>query len=303
MASHNSDKLLRSWAREYTREIVIAALWVGATLIIGILSSITHLSLQENILVVGLLCILDFFVVLVSLVLRSHSQTQVLIAGALSREQRGLDAMVRDAGSELNELTYAAIDDSYSLDIVRARQMVEEGKYYIPRSEWYLEVIRLCRAFRGKHGELMAISAYNIEDFMKDESAKKYLSANSEALLSGTRIRRLFILGGEDMKSRDIHYVLQQHDEQLVSPRDTKSPAEGSGVKWILRRHTRPIGVQDFALFYPYVLVRQAPGGQQLEVSQIKSEINGAAEDFRKLWEKQTAKTVTELSEVGDNHK
>jgi len=116
-------------------------------------------------------------------------------------------------------------------------------------------------------------------------------------MCAGTRVRRLFIIDDpDDLQAGDTRRVLDIHAKQLKPPADVQVQSGGeSGVKWILRQYAGEDSEQDFALFYPYLVVRQFRVGAQLELNEAEVDYGAATRVFHSLWNNEHAKLVSEL--------
>lgn len=283
-----------------TIELGIALAWIGVSIGLWWADNLTGFSQLENIIITIALGILDLLIIMMIHLFRRFSE--VIKSVDYAKERSGVP-LKEEIVQRLNTLTIKVYEDKLEYDSRLVRSMADQSKYLVDRGEWYLETSRLCRSMHGMDGEIVAISAFNIKDFISDENAKKYLNENIEAINNGIQVRRLFIIDSADQDDRDIRYVLNEHGTKLKPPSNCHKRVIDSGVKWILGKYAGEDKGQDFALFYPYVVVRQRVGGRQLEVCQQQVEIFDAYNTFERLWKKQTAQTIDKLpsSEKSNN--
>jgi len=280
-------QFLSNWGRE----IFLIVLYCVATPVLWATSEVTGLTRREEITISAAMALADLTFVFFSRILRRLKSALDLYTDSVRRNPRSL------LEGKVNNLTLRAIDEAYSRDLERATAMIHQRKCVVDRAEWYLETTRLCRALEGLRGEFMAISTYNITDFIRNPDAKKYLAANRDLMCAGTRVRRLFIIDDpDDLQAGDTRRVLDIHAKQLKPPADVQVQSGGeSGVKWILRQYAGEDSEQDFALFYPYLVVRQFRVGAQLELNEAEVDYGAATRVFHSLWNNEHAKLVSEL--------
>lgn len=277
---------------EKNRELCIVVIYVLIAFFLWAIEPVTQLTRGETLIITLALGLLDVQFVFISRVLRRLDQV-LQRTGASELDWR--DDIRRMTDGQLNELTLSAVCGKSSLYFAKVRTMASEGKYLTDKSEVYGEITMYCQTLRDLKGELMAVSAFNIDDFVNYPDAGYYLSANADLMHQGKTVRRIFILDPEDLDRTDFRHMLQIHDQQLTPHKADITEAKDSGVKWVLRRHAKENADQDFALFYPYVIVRQATIGSKLDVSQIKVELDEAARVFESLWNDPNSKHVSQL--------
>ena len=277
------------------RELVFAIAYIIVACIIWATAPYTDLTRRETLIITLALGLLDVELIVASMLFKRLDQ---VLQRARPSELDWRDDIRRMTDGHLNELTLLAVWGKSSLYFNKVKTMASEGKYLTEKSEVYGETIMYCRTLRDLKGELMAISAFNIDDFINDPDAKDYLSANAELMRQGKKVRRIFILDPMDLERTDFRHMLQIHDNQLTPPKDDITEAKDSGVKWILRRHAKENADQDFAFFNPYVMVRQGATGSKLDISQIKVELEEAARVFDCLWNDPNTMRVSQLPPI-----
>lgn len=291
----NKNQTLRSRFR-MSAELLTALAYLLIVIAIWWADDFTKFTRQENIIITIALGFLDILIILLIHQFRRDAEIRAAMqkTGIIPENHVIQKGYLR----KINKLTLKVFDEKKEFDSRLLQTMASDDKYLVDRGEWYLETTRFCRSMHGLKGEIMAISRFNILDFLNDDNAKKYLSENAEAIKNGISVRRIFILDGEMINLRDYRRVLEDHDKKLKSTENSGS--KRSGVKWILLRHAGDDKGQDFALFYPFVVMRQRPGGRQLEVCQQELEIKDASEAFDRLWSNPNAKNVTQLPPIPD---
>jgi len=148
-------------------------------------------------------------------------------------------------------------------------------------------------------GAIHAVSAFDIEDFKREELAQRYIEANQRAVANGVSVRRVFLLDGPQVNSPQVMEIMKEHDSALQGRNSSES-----GVKWLRKTEAGDDKRLDFALFAREVLVRRVhrPGGvkgMKAELTFNESHVDNTLDAFERLWISDSARLVADFEVRG----
>ena len=272
------DNDLTTVAIKY-REVIISVGVFILNLFLWLFAPLTNLSRTDNLIITCILWIFDLIIVIFSIILK---KLNVFLSYIEENKLDDINDFNKLMSKPLNKLTLNAYWSDFCYNRKRATSMATDLYYSADKKEIYDELCSYCEALKTLDGQLMAVSAISLEDFINNDDAQKYIRENAELVKSGKCVRRIFILRDEnDINKQDIKRILKLHSDAI---KNTNHDNNASGVKWIAAKHAKDERACDFALFYPYIRISQQIDGRKLEVSQNNKQITDAVEVFNKLW-------------------
>jgi hypothetical protein len=277
------------WRRKAKRlepSHALDAVVTSGLVIAGILTATSHVEESAKISIVLLLAVVEIVFVFSRLILRQLHKMSARTLGVLP--------------NDLPTTLFDHLNGERVGFLNRARELSDNKVCDLEKHEMYASLIHLTDTVTTHKagtigGAIYAVSGTDIEDFMREELAQAYLTANKRAVANQVIVRRVFLLDGSQCHSPKVKEIMRLHEDALRDQQDGES-----GIRWIRKADAGDDKSLDFALFAREVLVRQVhrPGGVKgvkAEMTFNEVHVDDTLEAFDRLWGHPKAKTLAEF--------